>query len=279
LVAQSPNRASVRLRAALLLVVFGAACVLAAASAQGAVSAKIYVRFTVSHTFVVTFADGSTVGTTSAPGVQIPPGTYQIVLDNSDNVKDMTFYLAGPGVQLITNMGGGEATGDTQNVTFQANAQYQFYDQGNPGPTTRFISTSASGSNGGDVSSPVSGANSGGVAGSTGGNNSLISSKSAVAAAAIYRGILSGSVSPAGAVTLLQGGKAVTRLKAGRYRVTVTDRSATDGLVIGWSKGDPVSASGSSFVGTRSSNVVLTDGRWIFYATTATKKHDLVVYG
>jgi hypothetical protein len=56
----------------------------------------------------------------------------------------------------------------------------------------------------------------------------------------------------------------VASLKAGKYRIAVTDRSANAGFVLGKLDRPSVSITGSAFMGTRSASVRLTPGRWLF---------------
>src|SRR5262249_2088402 len=81
-----------------------------------------------------------------------------------------------------------------------------------------------------------------------------------------FRGTLTASVNSAGRLSLAYKGKGLTGLKAGKYTIAVTDKSANAGLVLEKLKRAPLSITGGAFMGTRSVRVQLTTGRWLFAA-------------
>ena len=94
----------------------------------------------VANALQVTY-NGATLGSSSAPGASIPPGAYQVIVDNSIGDVGFTFHLSGPGVSLQTDVAGGEQDTETWDETFQASSTYQFEDDTNPAATLRFFST------------------------------------------------------------------------------------------------------------------------------------------
>ena len=82
-------------------------------------------------------------------------------------------------------------------------------------------------------------------------------------------GTLKGSVSATGKGLLVFGGRVPRTLKAGRYAVTVVDRSKKAGLIVGQASKRPVTLSAASKTGTSSSSVTLGAGKW-YYASSTT---------
>src|SRR3954447_1949646 len=108
---------------------------------------SLYVFFQKDRTLALSLADGTSVGTSSAPGTAIPAGTYRVNVDDTAQAV-MQFHLAGPGVELITNMTFGEDAAQTLVETFQPNSTYTFRDDYQPS-LVRFFSTSSTSSSSG----------------------------------------------------------------------------------------------------------------------------------
>src|SRR5690348_12715552 len=118
--------------------------VLAAASAASAARAdypSIYVSFLPTSTLRVVLADGSPLGTSSGAPTVIPPGSYNLLLDDSSLVADVTFDLAGPNVKLVTNMSYGEETAETWVETFLPNSTYTWRDDMKPSTVYTFVTS------------------------------------------------------------------------------------------------------------------------------------------
>jgi hypothetical protein len=81
-----------------------------------------------------------------------------------------------------------------------------------------------------------------------------------------FRGALSAAVSPVGKLQLNYKGKSVATLKAGRYKLSVVDRSKARGFIVQEIHKAATTVGGGSFVGTRSVTINLTAGQWFFYA-------------
>src|SRR5262249_10872434 len=155
------------------------------------------------RTFALSLADGTPVGTSSAPGTVIPAGTYRVNMDDTAEAV-MQFHLAGPGVELVTNMTFGEDAAQTLVETFQPSSTYTFRDDFQPG-LVRFFSTSS-------TSSSSSESGGGASTGSTptksqSGGSPVISHDIVGSRIKPFRGTLAGAVSPAGKLTLTFKGK------------------------------------------------------------------------
>jgi plastocyanin len=77
---------------------------------------------------------------------------------------------------------------------------------------------------------------------------------------------LRGTVGPGFTISLTSGGKKVTRVQPGTYRITVADRSAIHNFVLEKSGGAfERSITSVAFRGTKTVTVRLTNGSWEFY--------------
>jgi hypothetical protein len=240
---------------------------LAAAGAQAAFSSHTAVSQTM-HAYVhedtsigLTFDDGSNVGNQATTPPTIPPGTYTIRAE--DDAFTHNFHLAGPGVDVSTTIGG---TGTpTWTVTFQPGSQYRFVCDDHPDFMYGVFFTSGAG---GGTSGGSSGGSSGGA---SGGSGSSGSTGGTVSNTGSLRGTLVGRVNAAGKLTLSSGGAPVTKVKAGRYKLTVADKASTRSFVVQRKGGSPTTVSGVSFVGTRTMVLTLTAGQWTYYTSSGAK--------
>jgi plastocyanin len=248
-----------------LIPVLVAMAVLAAAGAHTAFSSHAAVSSTM-HAFVhedasigLTFDDGTNVGNQATTPPTIPPGTYTI--QAVDDAFTHNFHLAGPGVDVSTTIGG---TGTpTWTVTLQSGGQYRFVCDDHPDFMYGVFNTSgAGGSSSGGAGSSGGGGSSGGSGSSRGGTVSNTGS---------LRGTLFATVKPTGNLTLTSGGLGVTKLKAGRYKVTVADKAPKRSFVLQHKGGSATTLGGVSFVGTRTTVVTLTAGQWTFFSSAGLK--------
>ncbi len=237
----------------------------------------LYVTFNGNHTFTMTAANGTPVGSASPPGTVITPGTYEILFDDTANVKDMTFQLSGPGVTLQEDMSGGEETTIGDYATFQPSASYSFHDARNSTSPSTFFSTAASGGTTGGTGAGQAGAGTATQTTSTGSTDVVGSKAAKPAAPVVSRGALGATVSGIGNVTLTKAGKAVKSLKAGRYTVTIADSTSKDGLALQSLKGNTRELSGVGFTGKKTVTVTLTAGQWSYYGVLGTKNHPFTV--
>jgi hypothetical protein len=248
------------------MVSLGTAVLLGAGPSQAA-PPTINVILGVANALQVSY-NGAALGSAAAPGASIPPGAYEVIVDNSMGDVGFTFHLSGPGVSLQTDVAGGEQITETWDETFQPSSTYQFEDDTNPAATLRFFSTAASGG----VSS-IGAAAGAGVAGS-GSTSSLgtVCSKasrttSAKSAPLPERGTLIGSVGSSGTLSLRRDGKPVSTLQPGRYTIRVTDRTKKNGFILQEAGRPSKSITTAPFVGMKSVAVSMQAGQWFFYPT------------
>jgi len=248
------------------------------AGAAGA--SQLLVTFQINGTFKVTLTDGTPIGAPSPPGTTIQPGTYELVFDNSQNVKNLDFQIIGPNVSLQETMGGGEETAMSDYVTFVGNSQYRYFDGNNINSPVSYLQTSAgtgstgangSGLPGSNNQTSGTGSSNATVVGSKNGSSSGVLTGSTSASVPL-RGTLTGTVGATGALTLKLDGKPVTSVKQGRYTVTISDHSPKNGFTIQHAGQDATTVSTVPFVGKRSATLTLRPGQWLYYPTFVGKK-------
>jgi hypothetical protein len=246
----------------------------AAVSSHTAVSSTLHAYVHESADIGMNFDDGTDVGSQARTPPTIPPGTYTIRV--VDDAVTHNFHLTGPGVDQTTPVD--DLQTSTWTVTLQPGSTYKFQCDVHSDYMYAAFQTSGTGSS---SSGSSSGGSSGGSSsgGSSGGTSSggTSSGGSSSGPQTTLRGTLTGAVSAVGKLTLGFGGKPVAKLKAGRYKVTVADKSRTKGFAV-QAKGHPViSVSGVSFIGTRSVTVDITTGQWTFYASPGGTKRTFAV--
>jgi len=242
----------------------------AAVGARAALSSHTAVSQTM-HAFVhddesigLRFDDGSDVGNQARNAPVIPPGTYTIVAVDDSGAHN--FHLTGPGVDVGTTIGGLQSP--TWTVTFQPGSHYRFQCDDHPDFMYGEFNTSGTGGGGSTDSggSSSGGSTSGGSSSSGSGTVSNTGTKSAA-----VLGTLIGRVNPAGQLVLTYGGIPVKKVKAGRYKVTVADRTPKRSFVVGKAGGAATTIGGVAFVGTKTVTLNLTTGKWTFYASGGTR--------
>ena len=257
--------------------VFLAVAVLGAAGAHAALSSHSVARShravsSTLHAFVhddstigLMFDDGSPVGSQAHVPPTIPAGTYTIQV--TDDAHDHNFHLTGPGVEQSTDIGG--LSSPTWTVTFQPGGSYEFVCDAHP--DFMYGNFTASGGSGGSSSggSSSGGSSSGGT--SSGGSSSSGGSTSTGGTRTSLLGTLIGRVNPAGKLTLTYGGIPVTKVKAGRYKITVADKTPKRSFVVQRAGGPTTTVSSVAFVGTHSVTLNLLAGKWTFFTSAGAK--------
>jgi hypothetical protein len=246
------------------------ALLLAAAAAGGsgraaAILPSIYVDYSDDCVFSMHADGGIGLTATSAPGTAIPPGSYQVVLRVPQDAPScpMDFQLQGPGVALHWDFGG-EAIPAQVTAVLQPSSTYVATDLRNPSRYRAVFSTSAAGSSSSLVTQPASTA------------KGQESSRDVVGSARLaYRGVLSLGVRATGAPAIHARGKAVTRVKAGRYDLAVADATPLAGLSVRKPNHATVTLTTRPFVGTKTTRLALRPGTWRF--TTGHGTAELVV--
>jgi hypothetical protein len=218
------------------------------------------------------------------------PGTYQVtvtddVSDGSDGVH--MFQLSGNGVDLQTDLDGGDDKSELFTVTLEPNSVYTFEDADQPNLAAVVFSTSSTAASSTNTGSGSGSTASGTTTLTTTGSHSSggVSSNSSITATAadapssstIFSGTISAMVSATGKLTLTDHGKTVTSLTAGRYTIKVDDRSPKSGFILQELTHSPLVLTTAKFVGKRTARVDLTIGQWFFYPTLLGKKTFFIV--
>ena len=86
---------------------------------------------------------------------------------------------------------------------------------------------------------------------------------------------LTGTVGPGFTITLAQGGKKVTKLKAGKYTLVVNDKSSMHSYGLDGPNGFAKDFTSVSFKGTKTFTVTLKVGKYKFYCTP----HESTMFG
>jgi plastocyanin len=232
-------------------------------AAVTAVSSTMHAYVHEDNSIGLTFDDGSVVGSQARTPPTIPPGTY--VIRVVDDAVEHNFHLSGPGVDQATTVDGTETP--TWTVTFQAGGAYRFQCDPHYDFLFGLFQTSGSSSGSSSSGSSSSGSSSGGSSsGSSSGGSFSSGSK-----VSPLRGTLAATVSSVGKLKLVFQGKAISRLKAGRYKITVVDKTPARSFVVQQYNHSPITVTGVSFVGTRSVTLDFKIGLWTFYTSAGTK--------
>jgi len=258
----------------LALAVCGLAIGLLAAAAAAMAANELDVTYVGSTSLTIKADDGTVVRS----GATLPAGSYLIVVyDESDANPD--FRINGPGISISSGLNTAMGMGNAFPLgpfNFQAGSSYQITDANMPASAAITITfgtgsgiTNPAGSSNSSSSAGSSGSGSGGSSGGGGSSSgSAGSSGSSGSSVAKTVGTLKAAVTASGAGTLTFSGKAPKTLRAGRYTITVDDRSKTSGVILGRISKQAITLSGSAAVGSSTHTVTLGAGRW-FYATSA----------
>jgi hypothetical protein len=255
-----------------LLVAAALVVLLAPAGALGARKAdpSLTLNINGSGGLEVVLGNGTRIRTTSAPGTVIPPGSYLLIVKSDvPDDKDVfhMFHLTGAGVDMSSDLLPCENPREIYTITLRPSSTYTYEDGRHPELSRIVFTTSASGSSS-DTASTAAGHTAGGYSGSVSNSDQLGSNA--------LRGALAGTVSPT-ALTLTRAGKAVSRIKAGRYRITVNDTSAKRGFKLTKVNGKPVTLTRPAYVGKRTLIVDLVAGNWTLSAAPGARRTFTVV--
>jgi hypothetical protein len=253
------------------IAVLGALLLASAAVSRDASGPALDVTFSAEGTISLTLPDGTPVGTTSGAPTVIPAGYYTLLLVGPGGCSELPYFeLHGPGENILNDMDLGEMRA-TDTAYFLPNSTYTWRDNGIPGVVYTFTTSSTIlGTPPATVSTrssrPAPRA------------HSTTSSEDVVGSSiAPFRGRLSAVVAASGRLSVAFHGKGVSRLRAGRYTISVTDRSSTDGFALKTSRRKPVQVTGETFLGKRSMSVVLTVGKWLFVRRLGTTAYSILV--
>jgi hypothetical protein len=257
---------------------------------QGRATVAVYPTLYVNYTDNCTFSIVNDVG---SPVSSIPPGTYQVQVNTPIMFKILAsqgipsgsmeacgigwveFQLTGPGVSLYTTLTVGCDSSDTlPAVYFPPNSTFVAQDNAQPSVTHTTITTTGSGA---PVDPTSSSANAPSTSTATGGRLSAIGTPISGAGGSLAA--LGGTVKANGSLTLILKGKPVATLTAGRYSITVADKSRKSGFYVAKAGHAATAVTGTSFVGTRTVTITLTAGQWFFAPTPGGKKTYFFVTG
>jgi len=242
----------------LVLIVLAAAGSLALAGGVQAAQPSFYATYSPNCTFTWT-------GDNSASVTSVPPGTYDVVIttpfafgNGNASCLYVQFHLTGPGLDLGTDLGQGDAEIEQHTVTLQPNATYTVQDDGRPAQTRKTFTTGSSGtaSSGGSAGSGSSSSS-----GKVTGTPSVDIAGSGVLP---FRGALDAIVWKSGRLTLAKADKPVTALPAGRYTFAVDDESKTAGFTVRRAGRPAVTLTTPKYVGNHSDTLILVAGHWSF---------------
>ncbi|HEX4521277.1 MAG TPA: hypothetical protein VH063_16975 [Gaiellaceae bacterium] len=233
--------------------------------------------YTSANVLSVSAPNGDTFGATSAVRT-VPPGSYVVTIE--DDAYDGTdpvhmLHLAGPGVNLMTDLQGGDDKSEIYNETLAPNATYTFRDDDLPNLPAIVFTTSSTPA----VSSTTPTSTGTTTTSATKPKSSKTSKNSDVVGSAktTFRGTLEAMVGVHGSLSLTKARKRVTALKAGRYRFAVSDRSTTRGFFIEKIRTPFRTLSTPAFVGKRQTTVELGPGQWLFFSALTGRKTYFIV--
>jgi hypothetical protein len=244
-----------------LILLVGLACLFAAPTGSGATAVpSLTLNVNLSGALEVVLANGTRISSTGAPGAAIPPGPYLVVVASDvPDSRDLfhIFHLYGPSLNVESDLLPCENPRPLYTVTLKPSTTYFYEDTRNPQLGQVVFTTAATGS-----SSSTAGAAA--AVGSNGTSAGTSSNTSVLATALPFRGALVGTVDADGALTLSRNGKNVSSLAAGRYSISVDDRTPRLGFQLSPSSGRKLTVTSPSFVGEHRMTVTLTPGHWTF---------------
>jgi len=251
-----------------------AALALALGQSARAAFPSLYANYATNCTFAFVGDGGTAVST-------VAPGTYQVVVSTPfafgnglAQCEFVQFHLTGPGVNLDTDLGGGDMEVEQHAVTLQPGATYTVQDDGRPAQTRRTFTVNSSGSATGPSTSTSTSSPSTSTSNTKGG----ATSSDLVGSAIVFRGTLAAVVSKVGKLTLTKSGKGISTLKSGRYTIKVVDGSGNAGFVLKSLRGSPTTVSTVTKTGARTVSLRLAPGQWYFFTPGGTR-HPFIVSG
>ena len=245
--------------------------VLTAPAAESRLAATPTIVVTFNTNGVVTAAlNGAPLGTTSGAPTVIPGGYYSVLLNGPGECINLPlFELSGPGVDIQDDMLGGEVDTHSLPTYFVPNATYTWHiDRAQSIVYTFRTSSDVVG-----AATPTGSSSTSSKSGTKPTSQDVVGS-----ALAPFRGTLTGVVTPAGSLRIAFKGKSVASLNAGRYAISVVDRSSSSGFAVK-GKRATVSVTGMAFVGKRTVTLNLTAGRWSFGPSASKSTYTVSVRG
>ena len=264
-------RASIVVRRVVAVSALVAGLLVVAPSARGRSTANpvLRVNYQFDGTMTVTAGDGTPVGTRTGAPTVIPAGYYTVLMFGPGGCATIPYFtLKGPGENIVDNMDGGELSTNQYNAYFSPNSTYTWHSD----VDTNIVYTFVTNNTILGTPPPVPGPK-----GISADKHGTAASVNPLGGSVLpFRGTLTGSVSPAGKLTLSFNGKSIRSLKAGSYKIAVTDQSASNGFLFQKVK-RTVSVTGLKFMGKRTGKVNLTSGRWVVMPQAGKTAYTLVV--
>jgi len=248
--------------AAAAFVAFAPSALAARSSSKHAsVELTMNVIFTYQGDISVALPNGTPVGTTSGSPTVIPAGYYSVILTGPGSCTLVPYFLLnGPGVAVSDNMAQGEEDFTEYVVDLQPNSTYTWKNGDNPSVVYTF---QTSGQVLGTKAPPVIWK---GPVTSKSANSDIVGS-----AISPTRGTLKGTVGADGKLSLLFKGKAVTSLRSGHYKLTITDSTRKGGFIVQPAARKAVTITGPGFLGKKTVTLNLTAGKWTVAAVPGGK--------
>jgi hypothetical protein len=248
--------------------------------AAGVTAPVLELAYTATNILSVSAPNGNTFTAASATRV-VPPGTYVVTIE--DDAYDGTdpvhmFHLAGPGINLMTDLQGGDDKSEIYTETLAPNSTYTFKDDLAPSLPAIVFTTSATPAPPSSTPSPTTPIET--TTGTTKSTSSTSANSDLVGsgkASTLFRGTLEGAVSARGALTLTRARRRVTTLKQGRYRIAVSDHSRTRGFFIEEFRRAAHALTGVSFVGRHATTLELGPGQWLLFSSLTGRKSYFIV--
>jgi hypothetical protein len=266
-----PLRVGKRVSWTLRLVMMGALLAAPAAEGRRAAAPTIVVNFAATGVVTATL-NGAPLGTTSGTPTVIPGGYYSVLLNGpGDCINLPLFELSGPGVDIQDDMQGGEVDTHSLPTYFTPNSTFTWHIDRQQSVVYTFRTSS-------DVVGSATATGTGSTSASSKSGGGATSQDVVGSALTPFRGTLSGIVTAAGRLSIAYKGKSVTSLKAGRYAISVVDRSSSNGFAVK-GKRSTVSVTGMAFVGKRTVTLNLAAGRWSFGPSASKSTYTVSVVG
>lgn len=239
------------------------------AGASRATAPSLDVNFFANGTIAVTLGNGAPVGVTSGAATVIPAGFYNIIFSGPGGCSALPyFHLTGPGTNIVANMNEGSALKTTNTANFAPNSTYVWSSDAFPSVQYTFVTSAVIESSAPPPTAGSSSTSSGkGVS-----SQDIVGSQTATAL-----GTLTATVSAGGTLRLAYLHKGITALKAGRYAISVVDRSSASGLTVKKHGQRARNLSGIAFTGKHTTSLDLTAGKWLFAAGKDTASYLVTV--
>jgi hypothetical protein len=225
------------------------------------------ISFFANGTINVTLPDGSALGATSGTPQEVPAGLYNLYFSGPGGCSSVPFFhLSGPGINISTDMSESAALATTANLL--PSSTYVWTDQAYPSVSHTFTTSAIA-----EGSPPTS----------TTGSTSTTSGKGVTYPSIVgsdatpFRGTLTATVDAAAKISLSFKGKRPTKLVAGKYTISVSDRSVRGGLTLDHAGHAAITISTAAFTGKRTKSIDLSAGTWLVASGKTRAQYSLVV--